>query len=167
MRSQTKHTGRFRFEVYNPDGSFVRAFDCDNSMTLVGLNALLDKLWDGGSLGSTLYLGLIDNAGYTALSTGDTMSSHSGWAEATSYAEAARQEWLNGSASGQAMSNTSSPAVFTVSTAFTGRGVFVADNSTKGGSSGVLWCTALFSETQAFTPGQQVRVTYTQTAAGA
>ena len=86
---------------------------------------------------ATLYVGLIDADGYTAISPADTMSSHAGWSEESSYSESTRPQWVDLGASGGFLSNTPG-ATFTPTAAVNVAGFFLTTNSTKGGTTGTL-----------------------------
>lgn len=109
----------------------------DNLVVTLGRNLLLDNSFDDAAAAFLWYVGLKDTG---TVAAGDTMASHAGWAELTIYDEANRQAWTkNGVASAGAMSNSASKAVFTISAADDIYGAFMADNNTKGGSTGVLF----------------------------
>lgn len=94
------------------------------------------------------------NAGTTVTGAGvlfdaraaDTMASHTPWTELTAYSEAARQAFTPGTIASGSVDNSASKAVFTIN-ANTTRigGLFLADNSTKGGATGTLYGMAPFS----------------------
>lgn len=77
----------------------------------------------------------------------DTMASHASWLDHAPYSNATRPAWTkNGAASGgTGMSNSSSKAVFTINA--TGRvfGLFLTDNNTVSGATGVLYGGGLFT----------------------
>lgn len=85
-----------------------------NLVVNTGLNGLLDVMLKGGTQDSTWFVGLTD--GTPTVSAEDTISTHAGWVEVTAYDEAERQPWTGGTVSGQSVSNTASPAVFTIGT---------------------------------------------------
>jgi hypothetical protein len=64
----------------------------------------------------------------------------------TAYDEAARQTWTDGGVSSQSVSNSASPATFTISTdGTTVGGLFLTSVSTKGGTTGTLYAAGAFS----------------------
>ncbi len=70
------------------------------------------------------------------------------WNEVTPYSNANRPTWTkNGSASGGAMSNSSSKASFSVNATSRIFGGFLANNNTKGGTTGTLYGGGLFITT--------------------
>lgn len=148
--------GRFKVEHIR-DGKVIGEYEFPNGIVDVGLNKLLGVMFNGVTPITTWYLGLIDNAGFSALAAGDTMSSHSGWTEATGYT-GDRKEWTEGAAAARAITNSS-----TVDFAMTGtaviKGVFL--NSDATGTSGTLWATAAFASTVSVVNGDTLKVTYT------
>jgi hypothetical protein len=149
----------------------IGLYDMPNGIVNVGKNKILDEMFFGATQipAANWFIGLIDLTGFTALAAGDTMSSHSGWQEFTSYTQANRVAWGPGAASSQSTTNAS-PATFDINATGTVKGVFVVGDPTagnangKGGTTGTLWATALFSADVAVTNGDQLKVTYTVSA---
>lgn len=152
-------------DVYNADGTFNRREKLTlrfwNGITTAGINNLLNVYFGATSKAAAWYMGLIASSGYSALAAADTMSSHAGWTEETSnYSQSTRPQWTPASASGGSVSNSSS-VDFTITGSVTVKGIFLVDNSTKSGTTGTLWATALFtSGDQALVNGQTLKVTY-------
>jgi hypothetical protein len=156
--------GKFKVEHVR-DGQVIDTYDFNNDITNEGKNTLFDVMFASGTqIGSaSWFIGLISNSGYSALAAGDTMASHSGWTEATGYTQSTRVAWGPGSAASQSITNAS-PATFDINATATIKGIFVTSNSTKSGTTGKLWSTALFSADVPVTSGDQLRVTYTVSA---
>lgn len=116
-----------------------------NLVTTQGKNDALDKHIAGSGYTATWYMSLIDSTGYSAIVAGDTAASHAGWAEYTSYSESARPtpSW---SAAASGTKSTSSSVTFTIPSTVTLKGAILISNSTKGGTSGVLYSAGLFTE---------------------
>ena len=152
-------------ELIGADGVVKRRMKLRNGITNVGKNKILDDMFNGGTqtANNSWFIGLIDNSGFTALAAADTMSSHAGWNEFTTYNEATRVAWGSGAASSQSVSN-SSAATFYITGSGTVKGVFINTVSTKSGTTGTLWATALFSGDVPVTNGDQLKVTYTVSA---
>jgi len=127
-------------------------------VTAAGIDAALDAIFHGAT---TYYLGLIDNSGFVAISSADTMGSHSGWTESTAYSESVRQTWDEAAASGQLITNSASVATFTANAGATIRGIFLTTVSTKGGTTGTLMLAAEFAEAVTLSSGQALKVTLT------
>lgn len=165
LRTKLHPKGRFYIEHYNKDGVFLGKFDITNGITNVGKNLILDVMFNDGVqvANNSWFIGLIDLSGYSALNAADTMSSHAGWNEFTSYSEGTRVAWGSDAAASQSTSN-STPATFNINGSGTVKGVFVVSNNTKSGTSGTLWSTALFAADVPVSNGDQLKVTYTVSA---
>jgi hypothetical protein len=135
-----------------------------NGVTTEGLNKILDVMFHATAAITTWYVGLIDNAGYSAVAAADVMTSHAGWAEFTNFDEAARIAWTEGAAATGSITNATA-LTFTISDTGAVRGVFVCSDATMSGTSGVLWATALFSGSVSVQDNDQFKITYTVTAA--
>jgi len=96
------------------------------------------------------------------------MAAHTGWSEVAGYDEAVRQTWTPGSVANQKVNNNSAAAVFTVTSNSTSiGGAFLADNSTKSGSTGLLFAAGAFTQGDVTLPaGSTITVTaeFTQAA---
>lgn len=152
----------------NPDGSFdpdnlavaiAKGRVAKNMVVNAALNDVLGVYLHNDTQKPTWYLGLIDNAGYSALSAGDTISSHAGWAESTAYSQSTRPAWNPDAPSGQTITNSTS-VTFTANTSVTIKGAFVVSDNTKGGTSGLLFATGAFSSNQSLVNGQNLKCTY-------
>lgn len=110
-----------------------------NLVTVVGQNKLLDACFKSGESANAWFVGIVDNASFTAYSASDTMASHSGWLEAAGYSQATRPAYVAGVPALGVMDNSASRAVFTINTLATIRGAFLVDVSTKSGTLGVLY----------------------------
>ena len=157
--------GRFQVKHADKDGNVKATYDFPNDIVNVGKNTLFDVMFSDGTqiAASSWFIGLISNSGYSALAAADTMSSHAGWTEFTGYSQATRVAWGPGEPASQSITNASA-ATFDINATGTVKGVFVTSNSTKGGTTGTLWATALFSADVPVTNGDQLRVTYTVSA---
>lgn len=137
---------------------FFHEFD-PNGITNVGIHYLLDAGFRGTpSPISTWYAGLIDNSGFTGVDPTDTMASHSGWSEATQYDETVRQTLTFAAA---ATRKITAEVSFTMNATKTIEGIFVNSDSTKSGTTGTLWSTALFSTAPGLVSGNVLTANYT------
>lgn len=157
--------GQFGVDHVDSDGNLKARYDFRNDITNQGKNSLFEIMFHDGTqiASSSWFIGLISNASYSALAAGDTMSSHAGWTEFTGYSQSTRVAWGPGAAASQSITNAS-PATFDINATGTVKGVFVVSNSTKGGTTGTLWATALFTADVPVANGDQLRVTYTVSA---
>lgn len=107
-----------------------------------GLNDLLDVTLSAATQDTTWFVGLTD--GTPTAAAGDTLASHGGWVEVTAYDETNRVAFVDAGASGQSLSNTASPAAFTINAnGTTIGGAFLAGVNT--GTSGRLYAVGAFS----------------------
>jgi hypothetical protein len=153
--------GRFVVEHLDKDGNLKATYEFPNGITDEGLNDILDVEFGGGSQKGTWYIALIDNSGFSALDATDTLSSHSGWTEFTSYTESNRVEWVDDAAASRSKTNANT-ANFSVNATGNVYGIFVSSNNVKTtGTTGILWSTAAFSSVVATANGDTLKVTYT------
>lgn len=144
------------------NGELIAVHDFHNSITDAGINALLGIMFHGVTQITTWYLGLIDNAGFSALADGDTMASHGGWTEFVDYDEANRVEWPEDAAATRAITNTT-PMTFTASDDGTLKAVFLVGGtgaSTKSASTGTLWAHAAFASPVVIQTDDVLELTY-------
>jgi hypothetical protein len=130
-----------------------------NGLTDAGLTDVWSVYLNGGTQKTSWYLGLIAESGFVEVDPGDTMSSHAGWSEYTGYNEAARVE-LTGKVVAERLFTHTTPGAFTFGSTASIRGVFVVSNSTKGGSTGILLATALYSAARSVQGGRTLQLTY-------
>lgn len=142
------------------DGQVIWVDEGPNLIVTTGRNKLLDETLAGSGYTAAWYMGLIDNAGFSAIAAGDTMASHAGWTESTTYDEGARPTMSFAAASAGSKA-TSAAVVFTISGTVTINGVFITTVSTKGGSTGTLFAGKSFSATRAVVDNDVLNVTYT------
>lgn len=152
---------RYTFEAFR-DGKLLWREVIDNLVVTEGLNDILSKYYKGSAYTAAHYLGL---KGSGTIAAGDTMSSHAGWSEITSYDEAARQTMSFGTVSAGSVSATQ--VTFTISATVTIGGGFLTTNSTKGGTTGTLVGATDFSAARSLVDNDVLNVTVTATAAAA
>lgn len=136
--------GTFHVECRDANGALKWKDTAKNGVCNAGLNDLLD-VYLRAQANSTWYISLIDGSGYTALAAADTSASHAGWTESQDYTNATRPAWGPAAAASQSIAN-SSVVNFTMNATKTIKGAFLINASTKGGATGILFCTALFSQ---------------------
>lgn len=137
----------------------LRICEFRNGITNLGKNLMLGRMFNGVAQSSSWAFGLIDNVSFSGLSANDIMSSHSGWIEWLTISSSTRQTWGQGAASGQQVTNAS-VVTATMTAAGILQGVFIVDDTTKGGNSGNLWATALFSTSLIVAIGDNLRLSY-------
>lgn len=159
MQNKMGLRGKFKVVHSDKDGNVKGEYEFPNGIVDVGMNHILETEFNGGTPVTSWFIGLINNAGFTALANADTLASHSGWVEATGYSEATRPEWTAGTAASRAITN-SSTVDFTINATATIKGIFITSSSTKSGTSGVLWSTAAFSSNASVVSSDVLKVTY-------
>jgi hypothetical protein len=154
-------SGRFGTDAW------VESFS--NIVPNVGLNAILDIVYGATAKWSAIYAFLVTGPGASnTYAAGDTMSSHAGWTEATPYSDSTRPAATFGSASSQAISNSSSPSSYTINATATIAGCGLATVNTKGGTTGTLISVGNFTGgDRSVASGGTLTVTVTATAASA
>lgn len=160
---QAKAKAHWLFECFDRDGNLVWRDSFDNLVVTAGLNKLLDATFKTGLAAPAWYVGLVDNAGFSAYAASDTMASHPGWAESTVYSNANRPTFTPGAISGGSVDNSGSVAVFNINGSATIRGGFLCDDNTKGGASGTLYGAGDFASARAVENGFTLNVTVTLT----
>lgn len=152
--------GKFQMEHRDSQGNLKGVYDFPNGIVDEGLTDLLDVYFHVGSGTATWYIGIIDNSGFSALADADVMNSHAGWNEFTTYTEATRVAWAEDAPAARSITNTTS-SDFAITGSGTLKGIFIVSNSTKSGTTGILWATAAFASTVAVVNGDSLKITYT------
>ncbi len=134
-----------------------------NLVTTVGKNALLDMTFYSGLVSPAWYAGLVADSGFSQYAAADTMGSHAGWTESTTYSNATRPAYTVVAASSGSMSNDASRALFNINGTTTIRGAFLVSNSTKGGSTGTLYGEGDFSVARSVASGDVLSIKITLT----
>lgn len=143
------------------NGQKIGEYSMPNGITNAGKNYVLDAGFNGGSQvpAGSWCIGLIDSTGFTALAAADTLASHGGWTEFTTYSQITRPAWGQGAAASQAVTN-STPITFDITAGGVLKGIAICSNTTKGGTSGTLWSTAQFTTDVPVANGDQLKITY-------
>ena len=146
--------GVFRLECRDKDGVLKWSAESHNLVVNVGLKDMNDKYFTGSAYTAAWYLGLYGSGASNTPAAGDTSASHAGWTEVTAYSNGTRPACTFAAASTadpSVISNSGSPAVFNINGSATVGGAFLISNSTKGGTTGILFSAADFSA-----PGDRV-----------
>lgn len=157
--------GIFKVECFDSNGNLKWTEYAKNGVTDVGIASILNIYFVAGTQITAWYIGLINNSGYTALAAGDTMASHGGWAEAagSNYSQTNRGTWTPGApSSGAVVNSTTVDFSMTPASALTVKGLFLCSDNTKGGTTGTLFSTAVFTGgNQIVNSGDTLKTTYT------
>jgi hypothetical protein len=150
--------GYFAWWTDGPNGEKIDVQFFTNTATYVGLNKMLEVMFNSGSPITTWYVGLINSTSFSGVSVNDTMASHGGWVEYTTYTGSNRPQWVPTAAASGVMVNTSA-FTYAISADGTLAGTFVTDTTAKSpGNTGTLWATAL--QTRAVTNGSTLSGIY-------
>lgn len=158
--------GKYKVQCHDAQGNLKWETEIeDNLVVNVGLQDMNTKYFAGSAYSATWYLGLITGPGVTT-NANDTMSSHAGWTEFTGYSQASRVTCTFGSASTanpSVISNSASPAAFSINATGTVGGAFLTSNNTKSGTTGTLFSEKAFSSPgdRNVSNGDTLTVTYT------
>ena len=166
---QVNITGSYEVKCLDADGNTKWEDTIKNLVVTVGKNDLLDKYFAGSAYTAAWYMGLVDNASFSAYAAGDTLASHAGWLEYLNYTisgsstNRATAAWNAASAGSKASTATT----FTISGAGgTVLGALMcttqARNTSSNGGAGILYSAGSFTGgSRAVTAGDTLLVTYT------
>ena len=157
--------GVFTATCYDKDGNFKWEAKAHNLVVNVGLQDMNAKYFSGSGYTAAWYIGVYGAASSNNPAAGDTASSHAGWTEVTDYSEGTRPAATFGTATTadpSVISNSASPAEFTMSGTTTVGGAFLISDDTKGGTSGTLFSASDFQSPgdRSVISGDIIKVTY-------
>jgi hypothetical protein len=168
FNENAKAGGVYKVVCHDANGNLKWETDFeDNLVVNVGLKDMNDKYFSGSSYTAAWYLGLITGPGSgTTISASDTMSSHAGWSEDTNYSQSTRPACSFGAATTadpSVITNSGSPASFSINGTTTVAGAFLTSNNTKGGTTGILFSASDFQSPgdRSVVSGDTLTVTYT------
>jgi hypothetical protein len=154
--------GDYTVECFDAEGNLKWSEGFKNLVVTVGKNFMLDETFSGTNYSAAWYLGLVDGASSPTYNAADTMASHAGWSEFTSYSESTRPSptWSSASAGSKATTATS----FSINGSGTVAGAFMTTNNTKSGTTGTLFSAGNFSGgSRTVASGDTLNVTWTAT----
>jgi hypothetical protein len=159
-------TGVYHVECHDKDGNLKWTADSKNLVVNVGLQYMAGTALTSVTQITTWYLGLYGAGASNTPAAGDTMSSHAGWTEVTTYSNANRVTATFATATTanpSVVTNTASPAVFNINGTTTVGGAFLTSENTKGGTTGTLFSAADFGSPgdRSVVSGDTLSVTYT------
>lgn len=161
--------GRYDVVCIGEDGQVKWTDAIENLVVTVGKNDLLDKYFFGSAYTAAWYMGLVDNASFTAYAATDTLASHTGWLENLGYTisgSSTNRATVGWSTAASAGSKTASVAAFTINATSTILGALMcttqARNTTSNGGAGILYSAGTFTGgARAVISGDTLNVTYT------
>jgi len=159
-------TGVYHVECRDKDGNLKWTAESKNLVVNVGLQYMAGTALTSVTQITTWYLGLYGAGASNTPAAGDTMSSHAGWTEVTTYSNANRvtATFVTATtANPSVVTNTASPAVFNINGTTTVGGAFLTSENTKGGTTGTLFSAADFGSPgdRSVVSGDTLSVTYT------
>ena len=159
--------GRYVIECRDSNGNLKWKEGIDNLVVNVGLQYMAGSALTSTAQITSWYLGLITGPGSgTTIAAGDTMSSHAGWTEFTGYSNATRPAATFTAATAadpSVVTNSGSPAAFTINASGTVAGAFLTSGSGKSGTTGTLFSASDFQSPgdRSVVSGDTLNVTYT------
>ena len=156
---QLSVTGSYEVKCLDADGNTKWEDSIKNLVVTVGKANLLNVYMASGTQTTTWYLGLVDNARFTAYAAADTMSSHAGWAESVAYSNATRPQGVFTATATASIATAAT--TFTINATATIAGAFLTTGSAKSGTTGTLYSAGSFATSRAVISGDSLLVTYT------
>lgn len=159
-------TGKFKMECYDKDGILKWTAEESNLVVNVGLQYMAGTALTSTTQVTTWYIGLYGAGASNTPAAGDTAASHAGWTEVTPYSNATRPTATFAAATNanpSVVTNSASPAAFSINASSTVGGAFLISNNTKGGTTGTLFSAADFQAPgdRTVVSGDTLNVTYT------
>lgn len=163
---QMKAGGVFTLECHDKDGNLKWSSESHNLVVNVGLQDMNAKYFTGSTYTATWFIGLYGAGASNTPAASDTAASHVGWTEIVPYSNATRPTATFGAATAadpSVISNTASPAAFSINATATVGGAFLISNSTKSGTTGILFSASDFQAPgdRVVASGDVLNVTYT------
>jgi len=147
-QEKVKGGGVFTLKCFDKDGNLKWESVSPNLVVNVGLQDMNTKYFSGSAYTAAWYIGLYGAAASNNPAAADTMSSHAGWTEVVAYSQATRVAATFGTATTadpSVISNSASPATFTINATTTVGGAFLTTGSAKSGTAGTLFSASDFA----------------------
>jgi hypothetical protein len=158
-RGGASPAGRFRLTSRGWDGRRLGTRVFSNGTTDQGVTHVAARMFLGAAAYANWYVGLIDEAGFSALDEADTHQSHAGWAEWTGLYLSQRGLWVPTPASGRFMDAANT--VLSITATGNVRGALLASSPTIGTASGqILYATGVDDDPLPVEAGGTVIVGY-------
>lgn len=146
-----KGGGVYHVECLDKDGNLKWSGKMHNLVVSTGLQDMNNKYFKGSSYTAAFYLGLVTGpAASTTYAAADTLASHAGWTEFSSYSGSRKAVTFGTptTASPSVIDSTGSPSSFAITGTGTVAGAFIC--TVASGTSGIL-----FSEADFDSPGDR------------
>lgn len=165
MHEKVKAGGVFIAKCYDSDGNLKWESRTPNLVVNQGLQDMNSKYFLGSGYTATWYIGVYGAAASNNPAASDTAALHAGWTEVTNYSQSTRPVATFASptsADPSVITNSASPATFSINATVTIGGAFLISNNTKGGTSGILFSASDFQSPgdRAMVSGDSLLVTY-------
>jgi hypothetical protein len=159
-------TGKYVVECYDKDKNLKWVAESKNLVVNVGLQYMAGVALTSTAQITSWYVGLYGAGASNTPAAGDTMSSHAGWTEDTTYSNATRVAATFAAATNanpSVVTNSASKAQFDINGTTTIGGAFLTSGSAKGGTTGTLFSAADFASPgdRSVVSGDILLVTYT------
>ena len=159
-------TGKYVVECYDKDKNLKWVAESKNLVVNVGLQYMAGVALTSTAQITSWYVGLYGAGASNTPAASDTMSSHAGWTEDTTYSNATRVAATFAAATNanpSVVTNSASKAQFDINGSTTIGGAFLTSGSAKGGTTGTLFSAADFASPgdRSVVSGDILLVTYT------
>lgn len=166
FNEKVKAGGVFTVQCFDKNGNLKWTEENHNLVVNVGLKDMNDKYFTGSSYTAAWYIGLYGSGATNSPAAGDTMSSHAGWTEVVAYSQATRPAATFAAATTadpSVITNSASPATFSINGTTTVGGAFLTSNNTKSGTTGILFSASDFQSPgdRSVVNGDTLTVSYT------
>ena len=166
VHESSNATGKYVVECYDKDKNLKWVAESKNLVVNVGLQYMAGVALTSTAQITSWYVGLYGAAASNTPAAGDTMSSHAGWTEDTTYSNATRVAATFAAATNanpSVVTNSASKAQFDINGTTTIGGAFLTSGSAKGGTTGTLFSAADFASPgdRSVVSGDILLVTYT------
>ena len=158
--------GVFKVTCIGVNGQVKWEENLKNLVVNVGLKDMNDKYFTGSAYTAAWYIGLYGAAASNNPAAGDTAASHAGWTEVVPYSNATRPAATFAAATTadpSVITNSASPASFSINATATVGGAFLISDNTKSGTTGILFSASDFAAPgdRSVADGDTLNVTYT------
>jgi hypothetical protein len=165
-KSAASAGGVFTIKCHDSQGNLKWTEELPNLVVNQGLQDMNAKYFTGTSYTATWHLGLYGAGSTNNPVAGDTAASHPGFTEVVPYSNATRPACTFGTpttADPSVATNSASPAAFSINATSVVGGAFLISNSTKGGTTGILFSASDFAAPgdRTVASGDTLNVTYT------
>ena len=161
-----KATGLFEIKCHDKNGNLKWEAQSKNLVVNAGLAYMAGTALTSVTQITSFFLGLYGAGASNTPAAGDTMASHAGWTEDTTYSNGTRvaATFVTATtANPSVVTNSASPAVFNINATATVGGAFLTSDNTKSGTTGTLFSAADFGSPgdRSVVSGDTLSVTYT------